>query len=175
MAYRGLITVDAADNPIECQLTLSDQSGGHEDQTTPSNLFNIKLNDDENRRLEAVVREILMARHAAKGIIPNLIEESKDPESPSRAWTIDRKRKKPKLTISIDGYEPLDGFENHIGCLYHNPNNICPRTKKRNQIYCGHHLRLVSQKYEKNRALKRSRSSIDLDKLDQEVDYAGLE
>lgn len=99
------------------------------------------------------------------------------PNSPlTDGWSAKAKRERSKLTISINGEEEPD-VNGYSGCAYGNGGLTCPRPKKRNQVYCGHHLRLVSHKHQKSRAMKRSRSSIDLgdDENDQDPDYAGLE
>ncbi len=98
------------------------------------------------------------------------------PDSPlTHGWASKAKHERSKLTMSINGEDEPDIKNDaaHDGCAYGNGNLTCPRPKKRSQIYCGHHLRLVSHKHQKGRALKRSRSSVDLADH-QDPNYEGL-
>lgn len=97
------------------------------------------------------------------------------PDSPlTHGWSAKPKRERAKLTMSFNGEdEPSLSPNGPDGCAYGNGNLTCPRQKKRSQIYCGHHLRLVSHKHQKNRAIKRSRSSVDFGD-EKDVDYAGI-
>jgi hypothetical protein len=98
------------------------------------------------------------------------------PDSPlSSGWSTKLKRERSKLSLSLNGDEA--DAKNYEGCAYGNGNLTCPRPKKRSQIYCGHHLRLVSHKHQTQKALKRSRSSVDFgsgENLDQDIDYDGV-
>lgn len=113
--------------------------------------------------------DFVSRRPSSKELISHslIAESARVPDSPlSAGWSTAAKHERSKLTVSING-------ENE-GCVYGNGGLTCPRPKKRSQIYCGHHLRLVSHKHQTNRALKRSRSSVEFD-ADQDPDYAGLE
>jgi hypothetical protein len=102
---------------------------------------------------------------------PEHLSLAAPPNSPlSSGWSTKLKRERSKLSLSLNGDEA--DTKNYEGCAYGNGNLTCPRPKKRSQIYCGHHLRLVSHKHQTQKALKRSRSSVDFGDInDQEIDY----
>jgi len=144
LKYRTLVVKTAASEVIEVSMSLRDYTSlRHERFET------IELDDAQNAKLRSCLQELITEKKSLpKPTWPFGAALLKDGTSPFRQSPV--KRKVPKANLPEEA--PTQ-------CQFGGTDAYCGRPPKKNQIYCGHHLRKAAKKHADRKMLKRSRSS----------------
>lgn len=187
--YRTRIVVDGGDNVIESLTTLNNY-GARKGGDLRDLYIDFELNSKQNKRLENLLGKFWKAakktgtqfsrddleltdekRDAILSqlnpsvrkpfVSPRKTQKKEEPVSPWKPLTKRVKRRSFTYLTSDIADEIDDPDTQKVKCRYVSGNIPCDTMAKTRYIFCSHHLRVISRKYEEKKGRKRLRQSSD--------------
>lgn len=167
--YRSVVVKTTVGEVIEVSMTLQDYSKlkvDQNDQFSGSGRYEmIELSVAQNGQLQIFMQKLLDVKTPLPQPVQSAFagpgnKEMKPLNSPF-----------PRAPVKTKSHKTGLPSELPVVCQFGGTDEYCGRAPKKNQIFCGHHLRKAAQKHLERKKLKRSRSSTSVSWEDDEPNY----